>query len=466
MSFKGHTESFAQKLINRSSTIVDWRPHTPFYYGWLVIGTAATGAFAATGVAQIVIGGIQGLILDDMSWSRSTIAFAVTAGTLASGILSPFIGKLADRYGPRLLMPLSALVVGSCYFALANIHTIWQFYLAYIIARAVANPNLIGIVPQTVSVNFFHRKRNFVLGITSMARPVGGAINIQIIMLIAQAFSWRHAYRYLGVFSFILILPLFIIMRRKPEDMGLNPDGDPSSSAEIDSGSVPSLESLANKSEFSWEVREAIGTSAFWLIVIAETLSILTAGALSFHSVPFLEDSGLPKGLAATALSISVLLGAIVNPGWGYLSDRFSPRTLGLVALTTTVLATSLFLIAILRDSTTIGFMAVITWGLASGGVNILSNMMMARYFGRNSYGSITGLTGPFKLVGLGIGPALGAILHNITGGYYMLFLYAIGAYLLAIILIFYARQPSLPPRAMIQENSSTEGGKPNGNDK
>ena len=141
------------------STITDWRPHPPFYYGWLVLGTAALGTFAATGVAQIVLGGIQNLIFEDMGWDRGTIAYAVTIGTLASGFLSPFVGRLADRYGPRGLMPLGVVILGICLFGIAGIGAVWHFYVAFIIGRAIANPILTGVVPRTAAVNFFRRKR-------------------------------------------------------------------------------------------------------------------------------------------------------------------------------------------------------------------------------------------------------------------------------------------------------------------
>ena len=95
--------------------IANWTPRTPIFYGWVALAMAALGTFAATGVAQVVIGGVQSLIFEDMGWERSTIAFAVTAGTWASGLLTPFIGRLADRHGPRRLMPPAALVVGGCY---------------------------------------------------------------------------------------------------------------------------------------------------------------------------------------------------------------------------------------------------------------------------------------------------------------------------------------------------------------
>ena len=106
------------------SAIADWRPRTPFYYGWLVLGTAALGTFAGTSVSQVVLGGIQNLIIEEMQWDRTTIALAATAGTFAAGAMSPFAGRLADRYGPRGPMTVGVLVVSVCLFALAGIQAV------------------------------------------------------------------------------------------------------------------------------------------------------------------------------------------------------------------------------------------------------------------------------------------------------------------------------------------------------
>ena len=95
---------------------------------------SAAGTYAATGATQLVLGGVQNFIFEDLGWERSTIAYAVTAGTWASGLLTPFAGRLADRYGPRGLMPLAALIAGACFFALAGVSAVWHFYAAYIVA--------------------------------------------------------------------------------------------------------------------------------------------------------------------------------------------------------------------------------------------------------------------------------------------------------------------------------------------
>ncbi len=428
-------------------SIAEWRPRTPFFYGWLVLGTAAVGTYAATGITQIVLGGIQSLIFEDLGWKRSTIAFAVTAGTWTSGLLTPVVGRLADRHGPRLLMPVGALVLACSFFALAGVHAVWQFYAAYIIGRGIANPVLIGVVPRTVAVNFFRRRRNLALGLTSMARPVGGAINIQVISLIAVALSWRAAYQYMGFFMLAMALPLFFIMRRRPEDIGLRPDGDDTREEQAASRGA-ARPAAPGAREFNWKAGEAASTGAFWLILVAESLTVLVSGAVSFQVVPYLRDADLSQPVAATALSLSSLLGAVVNPGWGYLADRFSPRGLAAIACIISGITTLLFMAV---EPAGGGFAMVVLWGLASGGLNVLGQMMLAQYYGRGSFGSITGIMGPFQTGALGLGPTLGALLFSLTNGYGSLFVFGVVAYGLAGVLVYSARRPRLPARALAE---------------
>ena len=401
---------------------------------------AALGTYAATGVAQVVIGGIQNLIFDDLGWDRSTIAFAVTAGTWMSGLFAPLFGRLVDRHGPRRLMPPAALIAGVSFIALASIRQVWHFYAAYMVARSIANPALVGVVPRTVAVNFFNRKRNLAIGLVSTFRPFSGAINIQIISIIAAASSWRVAYRLLGVFSILLVIPLFMIMRKRPEDIGLRPDGDEGPLPRLTGTSASRLGSQPSSSgDGSWSAREALATSAFWLIVSAEMLTILTSGTVGFQIVPFLVDSGISQPIAVIALSLSSMLGALVNPGWGMLADRYQPRLLATLATAVTLVTAAFF---IPTAGGTGGFVVAIVWGIASGGLNVLGSMMLAQYFGRASYGTITGLTGPFQMAFLGLGPTFGALLYRATDGYSVIWFYALGAYAVATVLIFSARRP------------------------
>ena len=432
--------------------IANWRPRTRFYYGWLVLGTAALGTYAATGSAQLVLGGIQNLIFEDLGWDRSTIAFAVTVGTWTAGLITPLFGKLADRYGPRGVMPISLIIVGISFFAFAGVHSVWQFYAAYIVARGLGHPALIGVVPRTLAVNFFQRKRNLALGLSSMARPISASVNIQIISLIALAYSWRVAYVSLGVLSIALAVPLFLILRRRPEDIGLQPDGDTRRLMTDDarrggSAASPARQDAGRPREFDWTAKEAALTSAFWLIVAAEALTVLTTGAVSFQIVPYLKDLGTSQAAAVGALSISALLGALFNPLWGFLSDRFSPRRLMMGAMAVAAVITVLF-VTVVDGSGSRAFFALVLWGAATGGFGIMGSMVLARYYGRASFGAITGLMGPFQTGALGLGPTFGAVLFNLTEGYTALFSYALVSYIVAALLIYGARPPRLPKRA------------------
>ena len=199
-------------------SISNWRLRTPFYYGWLVLAISSLATFAASGLTQVVLGGIQVYITDETGWEDGSLAYAAAIGTWCSGLLAPLIGRLADRFGPRWLMPVGLVVAGLSFFALSGADSVWQFYAGYIVGRAVSNPVLVGLVPRTAAVNFFRRRRNMALAMVSIFRPTAGAINIQIISLIAVRQGYRAAYRYMGVLSFILILPvmlLFLLFQRE-----------------------------------------------------------------------------------------------------------------------------------------------------------------------------------------------------------------------------------------------------------
>lgn len=432
-------------------SIADWRPKTPFYYGWLILAVSGLGTYAASGSAQLVLGGVQNFIFEDMGWDRSTIAYAVTAGTWTSGFLTPFIGRLADKYGPRGLMPVAALIAGLAFLALGGIQSVWQFYVAYIIARAIPNPILVGVVPRTAAVNFFRRKRNLAMGVSAMARPFGGSINIQIFSLIANAYSWRTAYRIHGLVALAIVLPLLVVMRRRPSDIGLEPDGDqPQLIADhgAQTLSMSDLQQRESAREFSWTATEAALTWSFWLIVVAESLVTLTSGTINFQIVPYLRDSGASVAVAAIGLSLSSLLGSLGNPFWGYMSDRYSPRSMLLGLLSLTCIAVALFLVI---PNSNVAFAVVVFYGTVAGGLNILGNMMIAQYFGRTSFGSISGLVGPFQTGALGFGPTLGALIFTYTGSYTWLFLFGLFGFLGALACMTVARAPRLPQRAAVE---------------
>ena len=421
--------------------LFNWRPRTPFYYGWLILAMSSMATFGATGVSQVVMGGIQVYITDDTGWDVSTISYAATAGTLGSGVIAPFIGRLADRHGPRLLMPAGLIVAGVCFLLLAGVNSVWQFYAAYVVSRAVSNTVLIGLVPRTAAVNFFRRRRNIVLALISTFRPIAGAINIQIFALIVIALSqtWREGFFYLGIFNLVLIVPVMLLMRRRPEDIGMLPDGAPATHAPGSSSTGGAARRAVSPGETSWTVREAARTRTYWFIVATACVGTLASSSVGFSLVPYLVDeAGLSLAAAGGVLSFATVL-SIANLMWGFLSDRFTPRRCLMVTM---VAAGALLMFLTMVDSVGEALAFALVWGVFSGAVGSMENMMLAQYYGRESYGSLLGLFSPFQTTALGFGPTLAALLRGISGTYTLLYAVMVGAYLASAVLLFMARQP------------------------
>ena len=422
--------------------LINWRPRTPFYYGWLILGMSSLATFAASGVSQVVLGGVQVYISEDTGWDISTFSYAATIGTWCSGLIAPFIGRMADRYGPRWLMPLGLLIAGLCFLLLSGVSAVWQFYAAYIVARAVSNPVLIGLVPRTAAVNFFRRRRNIALAMVSTFRPIAGAINIQLIALIAVSQSWREAFRYLGIFTFALVIPVVLLMRRRPEDIGLQPDGARGTRPHRPSPGGTGGSAVVPPSETSWTVREAIRTRPYWLIVATACVGTMASSSVGFSLVPYLvEGAGLSVTAAAGVLSFGTVL-SIANVGWGYLSDKFTPRR----CLMVTMVGSGVLLAYLtMVDSLAEALVFALVWGVFSGAVGSMENMMLAQYYGRDSYGSLLGLFSPFQTGALGLGPSLASLLRTVSGSYGMLYIVMVAAYLVSAALLYLARAPVRP---------------------
>lgn len=441
---------------------LNWRLRTPFFYGWLILVATALGNFVATSLAGVVLGGIQGLIIKETGWKRTTIGLTATTGVWMSGVVAPIAGRLADRYGPRWLMPSGALFLGLCLYSLGGVNTVWQFFVLAALGRAISQPLLLGVVPRTLAVNFFLRRRNIALAFTTLFGPVNSAINIQLISTIAEFQGWRTAFRYLGVASLLVVMPLVLVIRRRPEDIGLLPDGarpqpEIQLQAAQDAGSGGTgkpITSPAEARDDSWTARQAWRTPAYWAVAVAAFLGSATNIAVGFNIVPHLvEVTNLSTTQAAGVLSLGTLL-SLTNLVWGYLADRFSPQRCFVWA---NIMAFGSILYLFQVDSLATAYVFSVFWGITGGASRALIPMVVAQFFGRNSYGTIAGTVRPFEAGGLGVGQILGAIIYDLSGAYRWLFVTVLLGHASASALIFMSRQPASPVPSSTHTSGDTE---------
>ena len=436
-------------MVSSLSALLNWRPNTPFYYGWLVLGLAGAGAFVATAVAGVVLGGVQSYILEDTGWSRTSIGLSASCGVWMSGFFAPFAGRLADRYGPRWLMPVGVIVLGVCLVATGWAQTSWQFFLAAVVGRAVSQPFLIGVVPRTMAVNFFQRRRNIALAITGVYRPISGALIVQAFSVIAVLADWRAAFQHLGFFSLAMAAPMVLLLRRRPEDIGLLPDGARPSAATGASGLQPAgrgsraaarAGTAAPATEVSWTAREALRTRAFWLVASVIFLVVTGSSGIGFSLVPYLHEfAGLTTPQAAGVLSVSTFL-ALSSLVWGQAAGRLTARWC-IVAVILVSAALALWLLWV--DSLLTAYVYGVLWGLFHSALEVLVYILLADYFGRNSYGAIAGAMRPFEAGGLGLGQIIGPVLYDFNGSYTSLIVFSASLMFAAAVLAVLARRPA-----------------------
>ncbi len=407
------------------------------FYGWYVLAVGMVGAFMAAGTSQLFMSIMIKPFIKEFGWSRTAATGAITAGTIMAGLLSLPFGKLADRYGPRWLTSLGALVAAGAYFGFTQFVDLWQFYVVYLIARVVSTNTLSIITPQTAAVNWFRRYRGRALGLLSMSPAFGISVLAMAAQYIMEHYGWRTVFMTFALaMMFLQVIPAALVLRRRPEDIGLVPDGIESVRVE----SAPTDQIFAQK-EVTWTLRNAVRTQAFWFLVVANTVASIVSSGVGFHLVAYYTDIGIVPSIAVGAMSVYALTGAVGNVIWGFLSEKLSERLLasGVMVL---MAATLLYLKSV---TTLVGvFSFAVLFGLAARGEATLINIILAQYYGRSSYGAISGFVLPFHMVGLGFGPLVSSVSFDLTGSYQALFNIFIAISMIAAALIWLAKRPNL----------------------
>jgi len=412
----------------------------PFFYGWIIVAIAMVAGFFSAGVSNITMAVVLKPISDDLGWSRALTAAAVTMGALLGGALSPLFGPVADRLGPRLLLPAGGTLVGLLAIGVSLSTEPWQFYATFVPARALTEFLLCGIVPFTAVANWFYLKRPRAMGLVAMSVPLGASALSLIYQFFVAHYGWRSAFLALGVSLWVLVvLPGAIFLRRQPEDLGLSPDGL-SLAPEYNSPVSLGKERQGSVAELSWTRGDAMRTSALWLLIASTFLASVGTGGIAFHTVAYFTDVKIAPAVAAGALSVMALSGAVGNGLWGALAERMQPRRLNVATMFLS--AGAVALLTQVRGPFAAYVFAVL-FGLTARGAAVLTQILLARYFGRRSYGAISSILDPFHKGGLGLGALFAGIAFDFAGNYQTIFSIFLGNYIVSALLIFLARRPA-----------------------
>lgn len=418
-----------------------------FFHGWAVVGALFLVGFAEVVAFNPILALMMKPMAAETGWSRAAIVGALSAGSVASGAVSILVGPILDRKGARWVLAVGIAVMGVCLISISQVTALWQFYLLFGLNRAISA----GIVEMSISVaiaNWFINKRSRAIGIVTTGPRIGLACIPPLALLFMSWSDWRGAWVGLGLTSMLIgILPTILFIGRRPEDYGMLPDGGTQQykPGHASSHRSPSPEaSNIKKSESSWTVRRAVGSTPFWLLTAGQAIATLASGGVNMHQLPHLTDRGIAPAVAVGAISSYAIWAMVGVLAFSFLAERWGARrcltvSLGLSAIGVFILARV--------DSVAMAYFYSAFYGLMFGGEMALFPLAWADYFGRASLGTIRGISRPIVMVFNAGGPFFGGWVYDTTGSYGIAFVVFIIAFLVGAILIF-TSNPARPSRA------------------
>lgn len=408
------------------------------FYGWRMVGAASGIQFIQAGLLQQAFGAYVAVLTDERGWSKTALSGAAALQSVEAALLGPALGWIVDRFGAQVMIRAGILMFGLGFLLLSQIDSLGMFYAA-IVVMAIGT-SLSGFFPLTVAIiQWFEKKRARALATMGLGLAIGG-IFVPVVAWSIQTFGWRVTAFCSGVLAIAIGMPLAGMIRRRPEDYGETVDGLPPQAAPDVSASGEPLDAR----EFT--VREALRTSAFWLISLGHGVALLVVTAVNVHAINHMK-SGLgysieQASLVITLMTVSQVVGVML--GWT-IGDRAEKRMLAAVCML--MHAVGLLMLTYAQGWPLLAAFAVlhgVAWGLRGP----LMQAIRADYFGRRSIGMILGLSTALIAIGQVGGPMVAGVTADMTGDY------RVGFTMLAIIvglgsaLFVFAKRPPPPQRA------------------
>jgi MFS family permease len=408
----------------------------PFFYGWIII--AVTFITMAIGVnARTAFSLFFPPIIDEFGWERGVTAGAFSFGFVVSAIVSPLIGRLMDRLGPRSVMELGvALMAGGLLLAPLTSQP-WHLYLT-IGVLVGAGSICLGYSGQSLFLpNWFIRRRGLAIGFAFAGVGIGSVTLLPWVQWMIDHSGWRTACTAIGLLVLVVLAPINLLLRKRPEDLGLRPDGDAAASA----ASVSPVSNIVDPdwAGVDWTLRRALRTARFWWLAIGYAGGLYIWYAVQVHQTKYLLDVGFSPNVAVWALGAVSLLGIPGQILLGHISDRVGREWIWSASCAGFAVCFAA-LIALARYPTLpLVYLMVVSQGALGYGLTSIMGAVVVEIFQGKHYGSIFGTIMVAALAGGAAGPLVTGLLHDLWGNYTLAFLIAIGVSALSALAIWLA---------------------------
>ena len=409
----------------------------PFFYGWVIVAVA----FVTMGVgvnARTAFSLLFPPILDEFGWERGVTAGAFSFGFLVSAVLSPSLGRLMDRRGPRVVIELGVGLMAAGLLLAPLVRQPWHLY-ATLGVLVGGGSVCLGYTGHALFLpNWFVRRRGLAISVAYSGVGVGSIILLPWLQDLIGRAGWRASCWALGILILALLAPLNLLLRRRPEDLGLEPDGDDASPG------APAANRTANVVDpawaaIDWTLGRAMRTARFWWIMVGYFCGLFAWYAVQVHQTKYLVEIGFSPTDAAWALGFVSLAGIPGQIALGHLSDRIGREWVWTVGSLGFALCYVALLLLRHAPTPTLLYLMVVSQGMLGYGLTSVVGAIPAEIFQGRHYGTIFGTLMLASIVGGAAGPWVTGALYDATGSYTLAFSLAIGASVLSAVAIWLA---------------------------
>lgn len=428
-------------VLNR---VVTWSIGRPrIFYGWWIVAGSVLTALYVGGVIFYGFTAVFEPISQELGWSYTQISAAASLRGLEMSLLAPFIGLAVDRWGPRKMLILGVFSTAAGLILLSRVTSIGMFYAAFfLLALGMSGCSM--EVLSTTTAYWFKRKIGLASGIALSGYGFSGLVVLVMVKLI-DAYGWRQALVILGIGVVVVILPVSLLFRHRPEQYGYLPDGDTKES-------LAARKALSHQqvNETDVSAKQALRSWAFWGISLAFIVHSLLVNAIVTHLMPGLTSVGVVRSTAALVIMVMPLVSIVGRLGFGWLADKFNRKLITAAAFIMLGLGT----LAFGHTSSVTPWplvLFIILFGTGYGALNTLRPALVRGYFGIAHFGAIFGLIIGVNFVGNIAGPVVAGWWHDRFGSYSGIWLIFAILPVVAAVLILMIR----PVRAMTERKNT-----------
>ena len=403
------------------------------FYGWWIVLIAALSAAIASGAFFSGFSAFFLPLTEEFDVSRGALSSVVSISSLSTGLVAPFQGYLTDRFGPRRVIYVGVTMMGLGFVLISTAQS-FILFAVYLIVFIPVGANMGFLFPALTAVgNWFIKRRGTAFGMAMSGFGLGLAL-VVVTNYLVESLGWRGAAVTLGLFVWGVGFPLGSLVRHRPEQYGMLPDGE----KQLVDSSAPDAPAVPMETDFT--AREALRASAFWWMCLSFSCRSFVNVALAVHFIPAMQGKGFSSGTAAALLGLLGFLTIVSRLGNGLLADVVNKRQLAMgqaaiitVSMLIFVWSTSLWQVVIF----------LVLYASTTGGGGSLMFTMLAEQFGRKSFATINGFGLTVGVIGSALGPAFAGFSFDATDSYDVAFYGLSLVAFVAVLAMLMTKRPS-----------------------